>query len=869
MSNYNALKSEINNNIYENQTQQITGTVLNTVLNAMTASLGAGYQFAGVATVTTDPGTPDQRVFYVAGEGIYSHFNNLQVPEGNLGFLKWDSQWRLETIEGLGGGSNLTGYVSVATIADLPSEGQPTLGYLVGTNLYVYVGTGGDTADGKYQNCGSFRGPQGIQGDEGNGIASVVQTTTSTEDEGVNIITVTMDDNTQATFQVKNGSKGSQGIQGPQGVQGEPGRLQAQYKQVETLPTASADTVDYIYLVESDTPNVYDMYYTEENQGSYSWQSLGTTAVQLSDYATKAELSQLEAEVNGTTETTEVLTPKSLTADKYYNTNVSTMASSPSANEGFYCTKISVTPGDVYRIKGLQGTSNYTLLFATADSNRARKRRAETGSNTRITLDVTIEEGEAYLYVNLGSYDSQTDGVWKVTETTVHTDGLVDDVQDLDNRVTALENAPGVNVVNTLSSTSTTDALSANQGRVLNEDINGETTISYVKQEVLVGRYCNTMLSTITSKTYLPEAEDCSCVYAYVKPGDVFRIYGKGNAYAYQLYAMADSERNIVENGKPGVAMNTRDNPLELTIPEGVARLCVNLQDYDPLTDKVEKRTATTTECVKTRISDLEQETEILTSLALPLSGKKVMILGDSIFEFIYGEKGLTDYFREYSLANVLKGAVGGTRLVQRASPVSTPTTTTQAYAALDICNIVKAWSEAEYTKQDAAVEYLDKYSEQIATLKANPIAGVDYVIIGGGTNDITNESPIGTETDNDFTTLWGTFNKMVELLLTANPKLKIFFASPIVGYRASSRTDANWDDNYVYSSGKTKPQYIELFSQMAGHSHIPYLDLYFTAGVNQVNFSEYFLDNDNRHPYKGFDLYARRLYQRVLANLM
>jgi len=298
MSNYNALKSEINNNIYENQTQQITGTVLNTVLNAMTASLGAGYQFAGVATVTTDPGTPDQRVFYVAGEGIYSHFNNLQVPEGNLGFLKWDSQWRLETIEGLGGGSNLTGYVSVATIADLPSEGQPTLGYLVGTNLYVYVGTGGDTADGKYQNCGSFRGPQGIQGDEGNGIASVVQTTTSTEDEGVNIITVTMDDNTQATFQVKNGSKGSQGIQGPQGVQGEPGRLQAQYKQVETLPTASADTVDYIYLVESDTPNVYDMYYTEENQGSYSWQSLGTTAVQLSDYATKAELSQLEAEVH-------------------------------------------------------------------------------------------------------------------------------------------------------------------------------------------------------------------------------------------------------------------------------------------------------------------------------------------------------------------------------------------------------------------------------------------------------------------------------------------------------------------------------------------------------------------------------------------
>lgn len=299
MSNYSVLKQDINNNIYENQTQQITGTVLNAILNEMTASLGAGYQFAGVATVGMNPGDPDQRVFYLAGEGIYTNFGGLQVPQGKLGVLKWDFRWTLQTIDGLGGGgANLTGYVSVASTDDLPEEGQPTLGYLCGTNLYLYVGTGGDTKEGKYQNCGSFRGPQGLQGDPGVGIASVTQTTTSTEDEGINVITVTKEDGTQSTFQVRNGSKGSQGIQGPQGVQGEPGRLQAQYKEVETLPTASADTVDYIYLVASQTPNTYDMYYTEENQGAYSWKSLGTTAVQLSDYATKAELNQLEAKMD-------------------------------------------------------------------------------------------------------------------------------------------------------------------------------------------------------------------------------------------------------------------------------------------------------------------------------------------------------------------------------------------------------------------------------------------------------------------------------------------------------------------------------------------------------------------------------------------
>lgn len=51
-------------------------------------------------------------------------------------------------------------------------------------------------------------------------IASIQQTTTSTEDEGINIITVTLTDGTTSTFQVRNGSRGSTGPQGPQGERG-------------------------------------------------------------------------------------------------------------------------------------------------------------------------------------------------------------------------------------------------------------------------------------------------------------------------------------------------------------------------------------------------------------------------------------------------------------------------------------------------------------------------------------------------------------------------------------------------------------------------------------------------------------------------
>lgn len=75
-------------------------------------------------------------------------------------------------------------------------------------------------------NFGEFSivpGQQGPQGETGVGIQSVEQTTTSTEDGGTNIVTVTKTDGTSSTFQVKNGSKGSTGPAGADGKDGAPG----------------------------------------------------------------------------------------------------------------------------------------------------------------------------------------------------------------------------------------------------------------------------------------------------------------------------------------------------------------------------------------------------------------------------------------------------------------------------------------------------------------------------------------------------------------------------------------------------------------------------------------------------------------------
>ena len=70
------------------------------------------------------------------------------------------------------------------------------------------------------------------------------------------------------------------------------------YVDVATLPTASASTMGKIYLLGPDSSGYYAYYYTSYDGTSYSWVGpLGTTEISLSNYATKAELNQLDQKV--------------------------------------------------------------------------------------------------------------------------------------------------------------------------------------------------------------------------------------------------------------------------------------------------------------------------------------------------------------------------------------------------------------------------------------------------------------------------------------------------------------------------------------------------------------------------------------------
>ena len=98
MGNYENLKQSITEVIRTNGNQEITGAVLQSTLLTIISTVGANATFAGIATPTTNPGTPDGPVFWLASEsGTYSNFGSIELQDG-LSVLMWNGSWSSQQI---------------------------------------------------------------------------------------------------------------------------------------------------------------------------------------------------------------------------------------------------------------------------------------------------------------------------------------------------------------------------------------------------------------------------------------------------------------------------------------------------------------------------------------------------------------------------------------------------------------------------------------------------------------------------------------------------------------------------------------------------------------------------------------------------
>lgn len=120
MANYATLKGLIDQYITTNGQGDITGAILNDVLKNIVNSIEADYLFGGVVVPSSNVGTPDQNVFFIATQGgSYQHFNGTIIPNG-ITIFKWNGSWSYQILfAGDGGIFDISAYHNNTRYADL------------------------------------------------------------------------------------------------------------------------------------------------------------------------------------------------------------------------------------------------------------------------------------------------------------------------------------------------------------------------------------------------------------------------------------------------------------------------------------------------------------------------------------------------------------------------------------------------------------------------------------------------------------------------------------------------------------------------------------------------------------------------------
>lgn len=95
MGNYEQLKQAVSDVIKKNGNQEITGAILQNALLSIISTIGTNATFAGIATPETNPGTPDQNVFYIAVQsGVYSNFDGYKLEDEIVLFVNESQSWK-------------------------------------------------------------------------------------------------------------------------------------------------------------------------------------------------------------------------------------------------------------------------------------------------------------------------------------------------------------------------------------------------------------------------------------------------------------------------------------------------------------------------------------------------------------------------------------------------------------------------------------------------------------------------------------------------------------------------------------------------------------------------------------------------------
>lgn len=234
-------------------------------------------------------------------------------------------------------------------------------------------------------------------------------------------------------------------------------------------------------------------------------------------------------------------------------------------------------------------------------------------------------------------------------------------------------------------------------------------------------------------------------------------------------------------------------------------------------------------------------------------TAQTILCLGDSIF----GNDGqIPQYLAQLTGAEVIRGAIGGSRVSAKAG---------SAFAPLDGENLVQALTSGDWTAQDSAVASLqDAYTwlpDRIATLKAVDMSAVDLVIMNWGTNDYTSGQTI-----EDVCAAYGV---VIDSLQSTYPELRILITTPIWRYFDDAEDGSKVNgDNKVYTEDggdATLKEIAEAIEAFAKEKRISVLNAYQNMPLSYNTATTYFDANDKTHlNAKGNMVYAHLLNGKI-----
>lgn len=569
---------------------------------------------------------------------------------------------------------------------------------------------------------------------------------------------------------------------------------------------------------------------------------IDTTPTQGSDNLVKS--GGVYGYINGNEVTVEVA--QELTANEYYNmtgpiTNGDTSYSrGTSSSSGTYCAKIAVQAGEKYKIVSYNNSAaaGRYVLVKSDNSVVSYLGNASRSHPTQLTI-----ANDGYLYVNFKSYNSSTDGLFKIV--TEITGGLI---------------------IDDLTTGGSDKALSAEQGKVL------KGLIDYIgtgTEDVTAGAsvtldanvYYNTTGATAIGDYWTKNSAASSTIYSArfrVNAGERYTIHGEGNTDANKLYVLVDINNYVVALYKG----NARTTPQIVTIKDewdgGI--LYINLLDYSAQTDSVVREIVT--------LEGGDANAKKYANSVRPMYGKKVFLFGDS-------QLGQSIFARDinYRIKHLVGGEVynfgfGGCRMSWRTADGS------NGYDKFSMVDLSDAMVSGDFSAQLAQTTILadkDYYAETIAKMQEiQPTigSGKDCIFtIAYGSNDFYGNAAL---TDNGKNTFIGALNYAVQTLLTAFPRSTIIVISPsyrVYDYTSETPEGITSDsDNYTNAGGLKVVDYVNAEKVACDALHILFFDVFRNNGRNKYTIFTFTADGVHPTLQAGKDNRAE-MYGKVLTS--